>query len=251
MKPHQALLFAVTAQILLQGGALAQARALEAAPGNLEVLWLFRTDPADIGERDGWQHPGLDVSEWCELRAPGYWEPQGVTDPRPGEPPRPRNGMPYTEYDGVAWYRLHFIAPEPWAGEALELNLGTVDDEDRTYLNGVLVGQVPDRDAGVPGPGVTAASVWRRYRVAPGVLRPGEENVLAIRVTDGGGPRGPSPGADPLSRFSLVGWSQDPDGGLDWQDVATVSIGWGAYYGTEGERVEFSLTPPQAGAIAP
>ncbi len=190
MKGFQALAISLVAAALLQGCALADTRTLDAVPGNLEGRWLFHTDPTDTGERDGWQRREFDDSTWRELKAPGYWEAQGVTDPRPGEAPRPKDGVPYTDYDGVAWYRLHFIAPETWAGQPLELDLGTIDDEDHTYLNGVLVGQVPDEKAGVPGPGVTPVSVWRRYRVPPGVLRPGEENVLAIRVTDGGGPGG-------------------------------------------------------------
>lgn len=190
MSELRGLVLTLMAGALLQGCALADSRTLDAVPANLEGRWLFRTDPADTGERDGWQRREFDDRGWRELRVPGCWEAQGVTDPRPGETPRPKDGLPYTDYDGVAWYRLHFVAPETWAGEALELDLGPIDDEDRTYLNGVLVGQVPDREAGVPGPGIASVSVWRRYRIRPGVLRPGEENVLAIRVVDGGGPGG-------------------------------------------------------------
>jgi hypothetical protein len=52
----------------------------------------------------------------------------------------------------------------------------------------------------------------------------------------------------PLSGFALAGWSKDPDGRLDLTRIARISIGWGGYYGTEGEAVEFSLSPPRLAA---
>jgi hypothetical protein len=53
----------------------------------------------------------------------------------------------------------------------------------------------------------------------------------------------------PMSAFKLAGWSKDPDGKLDLDAIAAMSIGWGGYYGTEGERVEFSLALPQVGRL--
>jgi len=149
--------------------------------GNLEGTWLFSTDPLEVGEQQGWQKPPFDDSAWRTIQVPGSWEPQGVTDPRPGQPPKPKNGAPWSDYDGVAWYRLHFIAPATWDGKDLALELGSVDDLDRTFFNGQLVGET--------GPGVErAVTVWRHYKVPAALVLPGKENVLAIRVTDGGGP---------------------------------------------------------------
>ncbi|MFQ6131605.1 MAG: glycosyl hydrolase [Armatimonadota bacterium] len=151
--------------------------------GNLEGQWLFRTDPHEVGERQGWAAADYDDSDWQTLRVPGHWEPQGVTQPRPGQPPRPKNGLPWTDYDGVAWYRLRFVLPEGWAGQALVLNLGSIDDWDRTYLNGQLVGET--------GPGVpTSVLVKRLYAIPADAAVPGAENVIAVRVEDGGGPGG-------------------------------------------------------------
>jgi hypothetical protein len=36
--------------------------------------------------------------------------------------------------------------------------------------------------------------------------------------------------------FRLAGWSKDDDGVLDPKRVACIRIGWGGYYGTEGEN---------------
>ncbi|NLX96688.1 MAG: hypothetical protein GXY83_10975 [Rhodopirellula sp.] len=48
----------------------------------------------------------------------------------------------------------------------------------------------------------------------------------------------------PWSRFELAGWSKDPDGRLDRSKIERINIGWGGYFGTEGENVEFSVEPP-------
>lgn len=172
--------------LLLYSAARAQERAvppLSQHRGNLEGEWLFRTDPHDVGEKGGWQKSDADESSWRTLNVPGYWEVQGVTEPRPGRPPKPKGRLPWTDYDGVAWYRLRFVMPAKWRGQPLLLRLGSVDDEDRTFLNGALIGTT--------GPGIKRAVSMRRvYRVPSHLVRLGKENVLAVRVFDGGGPGG-------------------------------------------------------------
>jgi hypothetical protein len=54
----------------------------------------------------------------------------------------------------------------------------------------------------------------------------------------------------PVSRLQHAGWSQDKDGELDLKQISEVRIGWGGYYGTEGEQVQFSIALPQVGSIA-
>ncbi|MBM3497615.1 MAG: hypothetical protein FJX74_02985 [Armatimonadetes bacterium] len=151
--------------------------------GNLDGSWLFAIDPQEAGETTGWMDADFDDSAWRLLKAPGYWEAQGITDPRPGQPPKPKNGMPYTDYDGVAWYRKHFLVPRGWAGQEMILHLGSVDDYDRVYLNGELLGETP---LGTH----QAVSLLRSYRLPADKARAGEENVLAVQVRDGGGPGG-------------------------------------------------------------
>ena len=50
----------------------------------------------------------------------------------------------------------------------------------------------------------------------------------------------------PINRFQLAGWSTDENAKLDLNNVDEIRIGWGGCFGTEGERIEFSVTPPQA-----
>ncbi len=171
--------------MLLVSGAPCRAadRELSADWDNLAGEWSFRTDPLDVGERQGWAGADLAPDGWRTLRVPGGWESQGVTDPRPGQPAKPLNGMPWADYDGVAWYRLRVVVPQAWAGQDLVLRLGSVDDEDRTFVNGQLVGQ-SDRSV------ERTVSIQRRYRVPAALIRFGEANTIAVRVFDGGGPGG-------------------------------------------------------------
>jgi hypothetical protein len=53
----------------------------------------------------------------------------------------------------------------------------------------------------------------------------------------------------PLSTFRLAGWSHDQNGHLDLSDIAEVRVGWGGYIGTEGEKVEFTVSLPQTAAL--
>ena len=55
----------------------------------------------------------------------------------------------------------------------------------------------------------------------------------------------------PLSRFELAGWSKakDHDGVLDLKRVSEIRIGWGGYFGAEGEKVQFSVAQPQVGTV--
>ncbi len=52
-----------------------------------------------------------------------------------------------------------------------------------------------------------------------------------------------------LSRFQLAGWSKDADGVLDAKRVGDIRVGWGGYFGAEGEKVQFSVALPQVGAV--
>ncbi|MCC7495286.1 MAG: hypothetical protein IT204_23255 [Fimbriimonadaceae bacterium] len=158
--------------------ALLTAAPLEPRLGNLNGAWRFATDPTAAGLAAGWARPEFDDAGWRELRVPGSWEPQGVTEPRPGQPPQPKGKMPWTDYDGVAWYRRSVVIPEAWRGKPLVLLLGRVDDQDRTFFNGQQVGAVKD------------VQTVRRYPLPAELVRFGAPNVIAIEVTDGGGPGG-------------------------------------------------------------
>jgi hypothetical protein len=130
----------------------------------LPAPWRFRP-----GDDPSWSDPALDDVLWEQV-APGTpWEEAG----HPG-------------LDGFAWYRARFTAPRLAPAGPLALEIGRVDDADETYLNGRRIGA-----SGTMPPAY--ASDWqgyRRYAVPRDAVRWGHENVVAIRVYDGGGPGG-------------------------------------------------------------
>jgi hypothetical protein len=52
-----------------------------------------------------------------------------------------------------------------------------------------------------------------------------------------------------LRDLQLAGWSKDADGEVDLTQVDEVRVGWGGYFGKEGERVEFRAALPNIGTI--
>ncbi len=123
--------------------------------------WRFRTgDDARYGARD------YDEEAWEVISVPERWERAG----HPG-------------YDGFAWYRCRFSLPVAPAGRTAYLELGKIDDVDETFVNGVKVGQT----GAFPPSYRSERQGFRRYPVPADALNWGGDNVLAVRVYDGGG----------------------------------------------------------------
>jgi sialate O-acetylesterase len=81
-------------------------------------------------------------------------------------------------FDGVVWFQKTVEVPEGWIGRNLILELGPIDDMDRTYFNGQQVG------------GYQQLGYWetpRRYRIPAELVK--RQNLIAVRVIDtqGGG----------------------------------------------------------------
>ena len=132
----------------------------------------FAIDPQSKGEALGWQKPEFDDSNWRKIKIGVYWETQGITMKNPHYNPRFA-----TPYDGDAFYRIHFTLPPEWKGRQLYVEAGPIDDLDRTWFNGVLIGETTEA---VP-------KYWelvRRYPVPASAIRWDGENVVAIRVRD-------------------------------------------------------------------
>jgi sialate O-acetylesterase len=83
------------------------------------------------------------------------------------------------EFDGAVWFRKMVDIPHDMAGKDLILSLGPIDDMDRTYFNGKLIGSTE------------ASGYWqteRNYEIPASLVKTGA-NLIAIRVLDtqGGG----------------------------------------------------------------
>ena len=133
---------------------------------NLTGRWKFMT-----GDNTNWKKPELNDSAWKNLFVPGLWEAQGFGD-----------------YDGFAWYRKSFFVPAAYSNTKMVLLMGKIDDIDQTYLNGELAGEIGDWNPDLIDLNFNQHNEWeifRAYFLPDGILKPGEENNISVRVFDG------------------------------------------------------------------
>jgi sialate O-acetylesterase len=122
--------------------------------------WNARLDGYDAGYYDGkpvWADTGLDDSQWRPINLPTHWEKAGFPD-----------------IDGFMWFRKTVELTETWSGKDLSLGLGTINDMDRVWFNGVEVGRF-EKTSGWTAP--------RVYPVPAKLIRKGQ-NVITVRVYD-------------------------------------------------------------------
>ena len=104
--------------------------------------------------------PGFDDSRWDIMNAKGTWEDSGLAA--------------YSNLDGIVWYRQTITLSQVEAQKVTRLDLGLIDDNDKTFVNGQLVGQTEQWNA------------ERLYKIPAGLMKAGR-NVIAVRVVDTGG----------------------------------------------------------------
>jgi hypothetical protein len=124
--------------------------------------WQFMPDGKEEGLKLGWHQPGFDDKAWKPIKIGKHWEAQG-----------------YPDLDGWAWYRLKVEIPKDWAAVPIYLNSEGVDDAYEIYFNGTKIG------AGGDIPNKKTAFEERKAHAIPAhLLKPGESNLIAIRVYD-------------------------------------------------------------------
>ena len=128
-----------------------------------------------VGDNPAWSHPAFDDSAWPVFTLDKDWNQQGIRNP-----------------NAYAWYRLHVVIPselKKGVSKDVMLDLGPIDDTDETFLNGVKVGKTgsnPEDPDGYSG----EWSEPRRYIVDASLVKWDEENIIAVRVYNGGDPGG-------------------------------------------------------------
>lgn len=132
-------------------------RIIDVRNTNIETRWQnLNCDDDSVSNVD------FDDSNWKIMKLPGGWEASEVGT-----------------FDGIIWFRKKILIPDNWINQDLVLNLGPIDDCDRTFVNGKFVGAY-EKDG-----------FWqtdRIYNVAKELVQ-SNELVIAVRVTDtqGGG----------------------------------------------------------------
>ncbi len=107
-----------------------------------------------------------DPQEWDKIMVPGAWEHQG-----------------YSRYDGFAWYKRTFNVPAGFTKEPLVVLLGKIDDFDKVYINGKLIGSTKDnRPYGSSG----SFEQNRVYDIPADLLKRNATNTIEVLVEDMG-----------------------------------------------------------------
>lgn len=140
----------------------------EAVPVDVDLsgTWKFK-----IG---AYAHEAIDrIEDWDNIVVPGNWENQG-----------------YKNYDGYACYALEFYLEEEFIKDRMVLVLGKIDDIDKVYLNGVLVGQSGEFKPKTVNERSNSWQILRGYYLPKNLLKSNGKNIIVVRVYDavhGGG----------------------------------------------------------------
>lgn len=140
--------------------------------------WRFRQDDKLVGA----EKPDFADSDWQVVSVPHTWNRVGHYIPDPAAHVNlPEN---INKVAGIGWYRLSFT-PEPgFRGKRAWLQFDAASRAAEVWLNGVRLGE--------------HAGGFSRFRLdATTALRPGEKNVLAVRV-DNSAPASNRPTGDIL-----------------------------------------------------
>lgn len=141
----------------------APARAAETLA--LDQGWRFIATEAYGAAASTW-----DDSSWQRVDLPHDWSIEGKTDPA-----APAEGGGGFFPTGIGWYRKTFSAPEAWRGRSVRIEFDGIYRESEVWLNGQSLGRRPS--------GFAQFS----YNLTP-YLRPGADNVIAVRVDNSGQP---------------------------------------------------------------
>lgn len=185
--------------------------AVRSTDGNamVDLIATYRRDPAQAARKFGedwgawWRQQSRDVAgsePWLASRQLN-WRPV------PKIAFFSEWGPDWVDYTGAIWLRRTVGLTAAEAARGATLSLGVLDDMDQTFVNGVGVGSTNDWAA------------ERNYKIAPGILKAGENEIIVfVRNSWGqGGLAGP---ADKL-KLSLADGATKPLGdGWEYSKVA-------------------------------
>ena len=122
-------------------------------------ILLLQKNITDTLSENQWKNPDYNSQAWPKISVANTWESQSL-------------GL--ADLDGIVWYRKEITLDAKAVEKPVVLSLGTIDDFDETYVNGILVGSTQSYNEN------------RQYNVPAGVFKPGK-NIIAVRVEDTGG----------------------------------------------------------------
>jgi hypothetical protein bacD2_14083 len=110
------------------------------------------------GETEKWYSEDTSTENWKKHAVPSLWSNEELS-----------------VIDGVVWFTYQFSIPANCLNQDAELSLGTIDDDDITWVNGYEVGRTVGYD------------LKRLYKIPAKILK--EQNTITIKISDyrGGG----------------------------------------------------------------
>jgi beta-galactosidase len=125
--------------------------------------WRFRRFETNATEEGQLQAEGVDDGQWEQVRLPHDW---GIRGPFREELPNQTGKLPW---HGVGWYRKSFVAPTLEPGERLLILFEGAMSHPGVWLNGQSIGEW--------------AYGYNSFILdATAAARPGQENLLAVRL---------------------------------------------------------------------
>jgi sialate O-acetylesterase len=193
--------------------------------------WLHAFPAIDMSRRSGdgkWVDlnfqdercslPDYDDSRWMEMKLPQNWE-------------RTEMG----EFDGAVWFRKTVAVPSSWLNKKMSIELGPIDDMDRTFVNGVRVG------------GMEMEGMWnvpRVYQLADSTIRHTTVSI-AVRVVDNQGGGGIF-GTPEQMVLRLTGTNETVSLAGQWKYLPVASYDGKAFF-VFGEKGQKFFTRPSVG----
>lgn len=153
----------------------------------------------------------FDDSKWKRADLPGLWEESEVGN-----------------FDGTIWFRKNIEIPKSWLDKELVVELGPIDDMDRTFINGKLIGVHEKGDS------------WDKERVyiVPKEIVNDTILTFAIRVVDNQGGGGLYGDGEKINIHLKEGNEKISLSG-EWKYFAVAEYRHGKFYvfGSQGESV--------------
>jgi sialate O-acetylesterase len=111
---------------------------------------------SDPGINEKWYEPSFNTSSWKKMYIPQMWE----------------NVL--GDVDGIIWFTYNLKLSKEDEGKHAVLHLGTIDDDDIVWINGIKIGET------------VGYTTNRIYDIPENILKAGD-NKIVIKITDGTG----------------------------------------------------------------
>lgn len=132
----------------------------EAAVSRQTAGYLDRQLAKDPGTQGKWFSPTTDTSTWKTTQEPRLYKDTDKS---------------LAKFDGGVWYRKTVNIPESWSGRNLILDLGSIDDSDIAWFNGVRIGST-----------IESWNQHRGYEVKGAIVKPGAATIAVLAIDSGG-----------------------------------------------------------------